>query len=144
MSIDWSVLKISKGTPKELDKAKKAAAEEAALRAAYDAVDRRDKGFCKATGVHTRPFDINPATRREHHHIRPRSTHPELISVPSNIVTVTATAHKLIEKSVLLIEGVNADKRLIFHWNRRYIQPGKAPFRLLSKRKSQNKHLEDL
>jgi hypothetical protein len=144
MAIDYSVLAISKGTPLELSKAAKASAEKAALREAYAIVDRRDKGICQATGIATKPFAIDPTMRREHHHIKPRSTHPELIDEPSNITTVTARIHKLITKSTLLIEGWNANKRLIFHWNRRHVPAGKEPFRLRSKRRSQNKHLEDM
>jgi hypothetical protein len=140
--IDYSVLAISKGTPIELTKAAKDADEAAALRAAYAVVDRRDKGICQATGASTKPFAVDPAVRREHHHIKPRSTHPELVAEPSNIVTLTASAHKLVGKSVLLLGGADANKRLVFRWNRRYVVPGKEPFRLLSKRRSRNKHLE--
>ena len=64
--------------PSVLTKATKRRAEEQAERDAYRTVDERDGPMSRISGRPTTPGAVDPRMRREHHHIKPRSTHPEL------------------------------------------------------------------
>lgn len=138
MAIDYSVLAISKGTPAKLQKGWKKTAKQAALDAAYEIVNARDKNHSRVTGIELFP-NGNDRVRREHNHIQKRSIAPGLREDPKNIHLCSAYEHYFITTGALLIEGTDASKRLIFHWNRRVVEPGKEPFKLLSKRRSQNR-----
>lgn len=109
---------------------------EKALEDAYKVVDRRDGGRCRVTGRTTQSGAVSPEVRREHHHLRTRSTHPELVADPDNIVTVCAAAHVLFKAGWLLSEGTNASKAVRFHWAA-HVPVDKRPFRIASRRRSQ-------
>lgn len=140
MAIDYAAIAaaggISKGIPRELSKGWKKAQRQAAMDAAYEAVDKRDGNRSRVTGIELSPHSSNPKTRREHNHLRERSTHPELKTDVSNIFLVSAYEHKFITMNALQIEGTDANKRLVFHWNRSMVPTGKEPFKLLSKRRT--------
>lgn len=123
-----------KPLPNALLKGRRRAMAKAALDAAYEDVDRRDGPQSRVTGRWTVSGDVDPRVRREHDHIKPRSTHPELIAEPDNIFVCTAEEHQLIHAGALEVEGTNARKPLFFHWNRRIVAPGKEPFVILAKR----------
>jgi hypothetical protein len=125
--------------PAVLAKATRRTDEAKAQRDVYAEVDARDGKKCKATGRPLFAGAIDPRMRLERHHIKKRSTDKALRYVASNIVTLAGDVHQLVEAKALLIEGTNANKRLVFHWNREMVPVGKEPFKLLSKRKSQNK-----
>jgi hypothetical protein len=142
--IDYSQFAFPKGQPKVLAKADTRREAEKALRDAYKAVDARDKKTCRATGRPLVAGAVDPRMRLERHHIQKRSTDKRLIDDPVNIVTVAGDVHQLLEAHALEIEGVNADKRLVFRWNRAMVAAGKEPFKLLSKRKSQRRRRHSL
>lgn len=133
------MLAFPKPEPLALHRAKRKAARASALDEAYRAVDLRDGGVCRATGRTTRSGDPDARVRREHHHLAGRHVRPDWRHDTKRIVTLCAEAHQLVESYALLIEGANADGRLLFHWNRDIVPVGKEPFRLKSKRWSQNR-----
>lgn len=125
---------IPKPLPRALTKGIKRREAEAALEAAYADVDLRDGPFCRVTGRYTTPGAPDARVRREHDHIRPRSTHPDLVDDPKNIIVVCAEVHQLLHAGAIHIEGLDASKQLFFHWNRDFVKPGQEPFRLKGKR----------
>ncbi len=139
MTIDYSGFAFPKSPPRALAKADKAAADAKALRECYKAVDARDKKHCRATGRPLMVGAVDPRMRLERHHLVKRSRDKALVSEASNVVTVAADIHQLLEAHALEIEGTNADGRLVFHWNRRMVKKGDEPVRLLSKRRSQRR-----
>ena len=100
---------------------------------AYAEVDARDAGFCRATGRYTQPGGVDPAVRREHHHLQPRSVWPDLIAEAKNIILVAAEVHALITGGFIEVEGTDATKPLFFHWSKVMANRPK-PFRLISRR----------
>lgn len=143
MPIDWAAIAaaggIGKGQPRVIVKARARSDAEKALRNAYKDVDERDGIYSRVSGRPTTPGAVAPQMRREHHHIKPRSTHPELVTDRRNVFICTAEEHQLIHAGALQVEGTNADKRLVFQWNRVMVAAGKEPFQILSKRKSQRR-----
>lgn len=133
---------LAKPVPSALLKAEKRKAADKALRDAYREVDARDGKKCRATGRPLMPGAVDPRMRLEHHHIAKRSLAKGQIDDPKNIVTVAADVHQLLERHALEIEGRDANKRLVFQWNRAMVPAGKEPFLLLSKRKSQRKEMD--
>ena len=123
-----------KPLPGAITKGRKRATARAALDKAYEAVDLRDGPQSRITGRWTVSGAVDPRVRREHDHIKPRSTHPELIAEPSNIFVCTAEEHALIHAGALEIEGEDARKPLFFHWNRRLVKSGDEPFVIMPKR----------
>lgn len=111
--------------------------KEQALADAYDVVDRRDQGYCRVTGRYTQSGSPDVRFRREHHHLYGRNARPEFRHEPSKIVTVCAEAHQLLTAHLLLVEGDDANGRLIFHWSEQ-VDPRDRPFVIRSKRWSQN------
>ena len=139
MAIDYSGFAFPKSAPRALAKADKAAADAKALRECYKAVDLRDRRTCRATGRPLMVGAVDPRMRLERHHLVKRSRDKALVSDPSNVVTVAADIHQLLEAHALEVEGVDANGRLVFHWNRRMVKKGAEPFTLLSKMTSQNR-----
>lgn len=133
------MLAFPKPEPLAIHRAKRKAARETALEQAYREVDLRDQGVCWATGRTTRPGDPDSRVRRDHHHLAGRRVRPDWRHDPRRILTLTAEAHQLVTAGALLVEGDDATKRVLFHWNREIVKPGKEPFRLKSKRWSQNR-----
>jgi len=144
MPIDYSVLAsvggIGKGTPRGLRAHSRKAAEKAKLAKAYAEVDARDQGYCVVTGAYTTPGAIDPKKRREHHHLSGRRVRPSWKFDSRRIITVSAFAHSLLTSEALQLEGDDATKRIVAHWNRRLVKPGKEPFQLRSKRWSANEN----
>ena len=116
----------------------KKAEKKQALVDAYTLVDARDQGYSVISGVYTDPGSPDPKRRREHHHLRGRNAAPELVNSQDHILTVSAFEHQLLHAKALLVEGESMRERLIFSWNREIVPAGKEPFRLKSKRWSQN------
>jgi hypothetical protein len=127
-------LQVPKPAPRAITKGRRRAEANAALDAAYVEVDLRDGPCSRISGRYTVAGAVDPRVRREHDHIKPRSTHPELIAEPTNIFICTAEEHQLIHAGALEIEGEDASKPLFFHWNRRMVAPGKEPFRITARR----------
>jgi len=94
------------------------------MAAAYAVVDARDHGVCRACSwldsgfVCREPKPLKPYgwmdPAREHHHIRKRSTHPELRTDSANIIVLCAKHHADVEAKRLRIIGTNADGPLEF------------------------------
>jgi hypothetical protein len=101
--------------------------KDAALKAAYKAVDRRDGGVCWVTGRPTVPNEPHPDYRREHHHLVTRWVAPERRDDPTNIVTVCKAAHDLITQGWIEVEGTTTERAVIFHW-RTDIPKKRRPF----------------
>lgn len=116
MSIDYSQLPLSKGTPGPIARRQRRAEKDKKLEEAYAEVDLRDGGFCHVTGWYTQPGAIDHRARREHHHIQSRSTYPERIYDVTNIITTCALAHWLIENGKIVVEGVSTLQPVRFHW----------------------------
>jgi len=134
---DLSAGALQKPQPRALTKGRKRAQEAADLEAAYADVDLRDGPTSRISGRYTQAGAIDPRVRREHHHIRPRSTHPSLAADASNIFVCSSEEHQLIHAGALIVEGVDACKELRFHWNYEICERGKEPFRIKSRRWSQ-------
>lgn len=83
---------------------------------AYALVDHRDGWRCRICAVHTvHPMlALHAGYSFEHHHIRKRSTHPELRTDPANIVLLCASCHAAVERKEVRIIGTNADGPLEF------------------------------
>lgn len=103
-------------TPVKVERHNRKAEREKALEEAYAAVDRRDGSRCWVTGKALSPGSVEPATRREHHHLAKRSTAKDRRADPTNIITVSALAHDLITRGWIVVEGTRADRPLFFHW----------------------------
>lgn len=104
-----------------------------ALDAAYAEVDLRDGGWCWVTGRYTQSGAPDARVRREHHHLKPRSTAPEAKADAHNIITVTSEAHSLITAGWIVVEGTDARKAIRFHW-RADIKASQKPFVIKSRR----------
>lgn len=143
VGIDWDLIArhggIAKGTPIVLEKGWKKREFEAALAAAYEVVNKRDGNRSRVTGVELFAEHASDKSRREHNHLGERSTNPDKITDPANIFLCSTLEHKYLTNHTLLIEGTDATKRLIFHWNPEMLKGKQPPFRLLSKRRSQNR-----
>lgn len=139
MAIDYSVLAIPKGVPSALTKGWKKRDAKARMQAAYDAVDKRDGMLSRVTGKPLLTNTNDAKLLRDHCHIRSRGAHPEDKFDVSNQFCASRLEHKLIHAGAIEIEGTDANQRLIFRWNRALVPVGKEPFKLLSKRRSQNR-----
>jgi hypothetical protein len=126
---------LQKPLPRALAKAKQRRAANADLVQAYADVDLRDGPQSRISGRWTVAGAVDPRQRREHDHIRPRSTHPELVADPRNIFVCTAEEHQLIHAGAIEVEGTNANKELRFHWNRKLVPAGKEPFEIKQHRR---------
>lgn len=133
MSIDYSGFALSKGAPRVSTRHQKRKQAKDALEAAYSEVDLRDGGYCQVTGRYTQSGAPDARVRREHHHLKPRSTAPEAKENPSNIVTVCAEAHQLITNGWIVVEGTDARRAVRFHW-RSDIKASQKPFQIKSRR----------
>ena len=140
MAIDYSAIAaaggIGKGIPRDLAKGWKKAEFKKQMDAAYAVVNQRDGDRSRLTGIELRADHPNPKCRREHNHLEERSTNPARRTDPSNIFLCSTFEHKFITNNSIIIEGTDANEKLIFHWNRRIVPPGKEPFKLLSKRRT--------
>ena len=103
-------------------KAKRRAIQDA-IRECYRLVDLRDRGRSWVSLKPTMEGVSSDQLRRERHHLDRRSTHPERVADPFNVITVTAAeaehldAHRLIPVDLTGCE--THDTRLIagFAWN---------------------------
>lgn len=127
-----------KDVPLEVSRSLRTRANDAKLMAAYAEVDRRDQGIDRVTGLLTQPNAFDPAVRRDHHHLAGRNVRPDWVYDAKRIITVSRRTHKLLQKHAIEVEGDDANGRLIFRWNRDLIPVGSEPFRIRSKRRSQN------
>jgi hypothetical protein len=120
-----------KPVPRVVEKAVKAKQVEAHRIAVKSAVWARDKGQCRVCGGHA----------TEMHELQFRSLGG--VRSTQNSIAVCAYAgrncHRLLQTHAIHVEGDNADKRLVFTWNRERVPVGSEPFRILSKRRSQNR-----
>lgn len=129
-------LAFPKPDPLVYTKGRKRAAATAALEAAYEDVDLRDGPYCRVTGRYTQSGHVDARIRREHHHLATRSTAPDLVTDARNIVVICYEAHKLFKAGWLVSEGEDATNDVKFHWTK--LAPAVKPFRIVSKRWSQN------
>lgn len=106
---------------------------------AYELVNKRDENKSRVSGCALLASSPDPRQRREHHHLRGRRVAPDERAEASNIILCSAFEHGLLESDAILVEGTDANKRIVFHWNREKVKAGEEPIRLLSKRRSQNR-----
>ena len=104
-----------------------------ALEAAYGDVDLRDGSRCWVTGRYTQAGAPDARVRREHHHLKPRSTAPEAREDPHNIIVVCAEAHQLITNGWIVVEGTDARKVIRFHWAS-HVKPSQRILEIRSRR----------
>lgn len=123
--------------PRAITKAKKRAADDAALAAAYAEVDLRDGSICWVTGRYAQAGAVDRRVRREHHHLRGRNVKPEWVTDPDRIITVVKEAHDLITSGHIVVEGDDATKPIRFHW-REDVPASSRIFHIKSKRWSAN------
>jgi hypothetical protein len=129
MGIDYSQFAFAKGTPRVLTKAKRAKSSEQQRKDVKAAVFARDKSQCRVCG--------KPA--EEMHELRFRSL-GGVRSLENSIAVCIFrghNCHRLLQTHCIDVEGEDANKRLVFHWNRRMVKKGEEPFRIKSKRRSQ-------
>lgn len=117
-----------------LEKKARKAQEAAELDAAYEIVNQRDGGMCRVTGRFLSPSSVMAETRREHHHLQPRSIAPDRVTDPKNIILVCAEAHHLITGGFIEVEGTDATKPVFFHWREDMMRGRVKPFRIVGKR----------
>lgn len=77
-------------------------------RKCYEKVDARDRSICRLTGEYLSWSSTSAKTRREHHHLIPRSRGGQ--HVTSNVVTISAAVHQAIHAGKLHLSG-DADQR---------------------------------
>jgi hypothetical protein len=107
----------SADTPVKVQRHDRKKAREEALDAAYRIVDQRDGNRCRVTGVSLVAHSPNPKVRREHHHLRKRSTARGGRADARNIVLVSAFVHDLITRGWLVAEGTDGNKPIFWHWS---------------------------
>lgn len=117
-----------------LDRKARKAAEDAELAAAYEIVNARDGNICRVTGRFLSPTSVMAETRREHHHLRPRSVAPDRVCDPKNIILVCAEAHEYITGGLIEVEGRDATKAVFIHWNEKAMKGRIKPFRIVGRR----------
>jgi hypothetical protein len=139
MAIDYSVLAQPKGNP--LAQGWKKRDAQSRLDVANAEVDRRDGLVSRISGKPLLKESADPKLQRDRCHLKGKGAHPELKYEPSNIFTASRYEHRLYDKHAIEVEGTDAYKRLIFRWNRRLVPVGQEPFKLLSKRRSQNRDI---
>jgi hypothetical protein len=125
---------LQKGPPLAVARRQRRANDAQALREAYADVDSRDGGFCWATGRYTVAGSVDARNRREHHHLKGRNVRPEWVFKPERIITLAAEVHQLVTAGWIDVEGCDARKPILFHWDRKHVKPGKEPFALLRTR----------
>lgn len=123
-----------KPDPTVITKGQRRRIAQAALDAAYAEVDLRDGPYCRVTGRYTQSGHVDPRVRREHHHLDARSTAPDRIADPRNIVVVCVEAHRLFKAGWLVSEGEDATQPVRFHWT---AMAKEKPFEIRSRRQSQ-------
>jgi hypothetical protein len=128
--MDTSGLPFPKGQPSVIAKQRRSVKRDRLIAQAYDAVNRRDGGRCRVTGVTLSGFSMDDKRRREHHHLRGRNVKPEWATQAKRIVLVSAYVHRLITANALVAHQRNADKPIQWSWNRNLVKKGKEPFRL--------------
>lgn len=126
-----SGLQFPKPTPRVLVKAAKAKATEQQRRSVKRQVFDRDGGKCRVCG--------GPAT--EMHELQFRSLLGKRSLENSIAVCIHngRNCHRLLQTHAIDVEGTNANARLVFRWNRAMVPVGSEPFRIKSKRWSQNR-----
>lgn len=131
MSIDYSQLALPKGTPRVVLKSLKAKAAEKHRKDIKAQVFARDGGKCRVCG----------GQAEEMHELEFRSLGGKRSLENSIAVCIFRgnNCHRLLQTHAIDVEGENANQRLVFHWNRAMVKKGEEPFRLRSKRRSQNR-----
>jgi hypothetical protein len=103
-------------TPGSVERKTKRLTKQAALDAAYEAVNQRDGWVCWVTGQHVSAGGIGREGVREHHHLKGRRVKPEWRENPHRIITVSGLAHDCITNGWIEVEGDDARKPIFFHW----------------------------
>ena len=125
--------KPAKGSGR-LERQARRSAEYQAMADAYEVVNVRDGNQCRVTGRFVHAGAVDARTRREHHHLVPRSLAPDRVADPDNIILVCAEAHDLITGRFIEVEGTDATKPLFFHWREEAMKGRAKPFAIKGKR----------
>jgi 5-methylcytosine-specific restriction endonuclease McrA len=105
MAIDYSLLPLSKGTPRCVDKVRKKKLDAKDERACREIVRARDKGRCRVP-------NCNERSSVEMHHIVPRSRSSRLKWDPRNNCLLCKGHHDLRHNGIIQIAG-DADSELV-------------------------------
>jgi hypothetical protein len=134
MAIDYAAIAaaggIPKGTPSGLAKHQKNTEHDRKLAKAYAVVNDREANTCQVSGAQLLAATKNPKRLREHHHLKGRNVKPEWVYEPRRILLVSKWIHDFLTANVILVDGTDATKPLVFRWNRNLVKPGKEPARL--------------
>lgn len=133
MAFQGPNFKQPKGSAR-LDRKARQAEADAELAAAYEIVNARDGNICRVTGRFLSPSSVMAETRREHHHLEPRSIAPARIADPTNIILVCKEAHDYITGGFIEVEGKDATKPMFFHWREDMMRGRVRPFHIKGKR----------
>lgn len=136
---NWDGLAIPKGPPSVLTRGWKKRDKLSRMDAAFAAVDQRDGMVSRISGKSLSAHTTDPKLLRDHCHLRGRNVDPAHKFDPNKIFNASRYEHKLFDAHAIEVEGTDASKRLIFRWNRNVVPVGQEPFRMLSKRRSQNR-----
>lgn len=140
MAIDYAAIAaaggISKGIPGVVLKERKQADKDDREQAWKDAIDKRDGLTSRISGKPLATNTSSPKALRDHCHIKSKKAWPELRYEVSNGFNASRYEHKLIHAGWITIEGIDANKRLIFRWAD-HVPAKDRTFRILSKRRSQ-------
>lgn len=139
MPIDWNEVTryggIPKGIPKVVLDERRGQTHKEKEQAWKDAIDKRDGMISRVSG-HRLSTTGGPKVLRDHCHIQGKKAHPELRYEVWNGFNASRHEHKLIHAGWIEIEGLDANKRLIFRWAA-HVPAKDRTFRMLSKRRSQ-------
>lgn len=142
MPIDWNAVTahggIPKGTPGVVLKERRKQTHDEKEQAWKDGIDKRDGLVSRVSGKLLAANTSDPKVLRDHCHIKGKKAYPALRYEVWNGFNASRYEHKLIHAGWIEIEGTDADKRLIFRWAA-HVKPEDRTFRMLSKRRSQNK-----
>lgn len=113
MAIDYSVLPLSKGTPRVLSKQTAKRDQAKAERECRQQVKARDKGRCVVPGCTNRDVEM--------HHIIPRSRSSALKWATSNNCLLCRAHHQLRHNGLIQVSG-NADDEVIVTGEKKYLE----------------------
>lgn len=103
MAIDYSALKFPKGPSRYERKDAKRKAEDAALRAAHAAVDKRDKGKCRICGKPANLGGTGVLEQGHRHHVQYRSKGG--MDTTDNLVLLCPKCHAAIHAGKVRLSG---------------------------------------
>lgn len=119
----------SADAPVSVQRWSKKKAKQDKLEDAYAVVNIRDGNKCRITGKPLDAASLDPAHRREHHHLTGRRVRPDWRERPERIILVSKLAHDCITQGWLVIQGTDGRKPIFAHWAS-HVKPTQRPFQI--------------